>query len=95
MPILRPIEGRLNPFQKNYVKESIRMLHSAGLSHNDIHLGNIMIRTIGENEYPVIIDFGLIGLRDDGSNDFEKFDEFFVNRPPEIPSRRKRDRDAS
>jgi serine/threonine protein kinase len=90
MPILRQIHERLNPYYRNYVLESLRILHSNGIAHNDIHPGNIMFHRVGENDYPVIIDFGLVSHHSEDTNDINKFNEYFVQRAPEIKRDKRR-----
>ena len=57
MPFLNHVHGvsTLTQPQYNYLNESLDILHSAQISHGDIHAGNILV---GKDEIPRIIDFG-------------------------------------
>jgi len=63
MKKLDRLEKKLAPAQMVYLEDSIKLLASHGIVHNDIHLDNIMILT---NKYiwgtsyeaPVLIDWG-------------------------------------
>lgn len=46
-------------FMKNYILESVNILHANGIVHCDIHKGNIMLRKIDGVYFPVLIDWGL------------------------------------
>jgi len=61
--ILKPIHSNykhpkitdLNISQRKYLTESINLLHSNNIFHNDLHLNNVML---GANNKPIIIDWG-------------------------------------
>lgn len=57
MPIAVSFGGSLNSAQKQYLFDSLSLLHSAGIAHCDIHMGNIM-SSPGLEGIPKLIDFG-------------------------------------
>ena len=94
MPVLQKLEHGLSGSQKAYVRDSIQLLHQAGISHNDIHRDNVMIHTVDGTNYPVIIDFGRAGpIGEPIQDDMSQFESFFVSAPPALKRRRRRDDD--
>jgi hypothetical protein len=59
IPLLMPIES-LTLEQANFLRESLRIMHDAGVVHNDLHMSprNYMM----QNGLPVLIDFDLASL---------------------------------
>lgn len=57
---------------KKKIVEKIRQLNRLHISHNDLHDGNIMIKTKHNNEI-IIIDYGLAEI-DDTANEIDRFE---------------------
>lgn len=77
----------LTTSQKNYIRESIQILHDNGISHNDIHPQQIMFK--GKEINPVIIDFGQATPLVNPNIDFQQFENYFLRKAPSLAKRKR------
>jgi thiamine kinase-like enzyme len=69
-PELTPVKYPISNFEIEFIRESLRMLHSAGISHGDVHPNNVMFNN--ETGTIVLIDWDgstLIANQDRFEND--------------------------
>ena len=95
---LDPYENisRIPELRKDFLRESVRLLHTWGICHNDLHKFNILR---GSDGNPRIIDFGaassfdpnniLPGDSDLISNDLRMLETALRIAPPELPRGRR------
>jgi serine/threonine protein kinase len=99
MPALEPYENvtLLSEARKNFLRESVQILHANGICHNDLHKYNILQ---GLDYNPRIIDFGNSTTfdprnpteedRERMSNEMRYLENTLRHAPPEIPRSRHR-----
>ena len=88
--------SRIPELRKDFLRESVRLLHTWGICHNDLHKFNILR---GSDGNPRIIDFGaassfdpnniLPGDSDLISNDLRMLETALRIAPPELPRGRR------
>ena len=68
---LEPMPDELSLRQKQHLRDAVQRMHAAGIVHNDLHEGNILISK--DDHLPRIIDFGEALTRSQlEGNDFER-----------------------